>query len=97
MARLFPLLHPLLCPSPLFPKVRRSEFWAAVDDVFGPTLGRSMAADLYLPSLGATAQAAIESGCDPDHVWAALVEETGRGPQVRWIHRIDPKDRRQRQ
>ena len=33
------------------PRVKSSEFWDAVDAVFGPRLGRSYAADMYLPGV----------------------------------------------
>ena len=36
-----------------------SEFWDAVDEVFGATLGRSLTADLYLPALRATCVEAL--------------------------------------
>ena len=46
-----------------------SEFWDAVDEVFGTTLGRSLTADLYLPALRATCVEALEQGMSPDEVW----------------------------
>lgn len=70
-----------------------SEFWEAVETVFGESLGRSYAADIYLTSLGATALEALERGSKPDDVWEALVEETGRS-ESRWIHRLDTRERR---
>lgn len=75
--------------------VKQSEFWEAVDTVYGPSLGRSLAVDLYLPACSGTAQEAIERGADPHDVWAALIEETGQGEDARWVHRIDPRRRRQ--
>ena len=73
--------------------MKNSEFWEAVDTVFGPALGRSYASDLYLAPLRATAADALEAGESPDVVWAALVDETGVGERARWIHRIDPRER----
>ena len=49
-----------------------SEFWDAVDEVFGATLGRSLTADLYLPALRATCVEALEQGISPDEVWGSL-------------------------
>ena len=34
--------------------VKHSEFWNAVEAVFGPAYGRSLAQDLVLPGLGVT-------------------------------------------
>lgn len=50
--------------------------------------------DLYLPACSGTAQDALERGVEPDDVWAALIEETGQSEEARWVHRIDPKQRR---
>lgn len=71
-----------------------SEFWAAVDAVYGSTLGRSLTADLYIPALGSTSVEALERGRAPMEVWAALVEDTGRGEEARWVHRRDTRARR---
>ncbi|WP_022868067.1 DUF3046 domain-containing protein [Schaalia vaccimaxillae] len=73
--------------------MKNSEFWEAVDTVFGSALGRSYAADLYLAPLHATAVDALAAGIEPDRVWAALVDETGQDKRARWIHRVDPKER----
>lgn len=75
-------------------RVKRSEFWDAVDAVYGPSLGRSLVVDLYLSSFSGTAQEALERGAEPGEVWAALIEETGQSEDARWVHRIDPKKRR---
>ncbi|MCI1641235.1 MAG: DUF3046 domain-containing protein [Actinomyces sp.] len=64
-----------------------SEFWDALERVFGSVLGRSLVADLYLPGLRATAQEALDAGRAPDEVWEALVRESGRGEEARWAHR----------
>lgn len=70
-----------------------SEFWDAVDEVFGATLGRSLTADLYLPTLRATCVEALECGVAPGLVWDELVRESGSDEAVRWVHRLDSKDR----
>lgn len=70
-----------------------SEFWHSLDAVFGSVLGRSLASDLYLPALGATATQAMEAGVDPDDVWAELVIESGAPEEARWFHRMDMKQR----
>lgn len=76
--------------------VKTSEFWNAVDAVFGQTLGRSLVADLYLPSIGGTAEEGIDRGVAPVDIWHALVDETQVGEEARWVHRMDAKERRQR-
>ena len=70
-----------------------SEFWDAVDEVFGATLGRSLTADLYLPALRATCVEALEQGISPDEVWGELVRESGSDEAVRWVRRMNSKDR----
>ena len=71
-----------------------SEFWDALDEVYGPSLGRSLAQDLYLPApIGATAAEALDRGDEPDDVWAAFVVETGR-EDARWVHRRAKKGRK---
>lgn len=74
--------------------MKQSEFWNALEQVFGSALGHSLAGDLYLPSLGSTALEALEEGIKPDAVWAALVDESGAPREARWIHRQAPKKRR---
>lgn len=74
--------------------MKTSEFWFAVETVFGSVLGRSLTADLYLPQLGATADEALVAGVAPDDVWVALVEESGAPQEARWVHRMDLKQRR---
>lgn len=67
--------------------MKLSEFWDALEAVYGPALGRSLVVDLHLPEVGATAREALDAGVDPDTVWVALVEETGKGEEARWAHR----------
>ncbi|ENO19237.1 DUF3046 domain-containing protein [Schaalia cardiffensis] len=74
--------------------MKTSEFWDAVDSVFGPTLGRSYAADLYLPAISGTCLEALEAGLAPQRVWEALVDETGVGESCKWFHRLDAKAKR---
>lgn len=74
--------------------MKSSEFWDAVDTVFGSTLGRSYTRDIYLPAFGGTCLDALERGAEPLDVWHALVDETGAGDAVKWIHRLDEKARR---
>ena len=42
--------------------VKHSEFWNAVEAVFGPAYGRSLAQDLVLPGLGVTCVQALDDG-----------------------------------
>lgn len=67
--------------------MKQSEFWQALEQVFGSALGLSLVHDLYLPSLQDTAARSLADGVKPEVVWAALVEETGTGEEARWIHR----------
>ena len=67
--------------------MKDSEFWKALEQVFGPALGRSLVADLYLPRFGDTAKGALAAGEDPDSVWEALVAEAEAPEEARWVHR----------
>ena len=64
-----------------------SEFWDALEKVFGSALGRSLASDLHLPALGGTASEALAAGAKPIEVWNELVDASGRGEDARWVHR----------
>ena len=66
--------------------MKRSEFNAALEKVYGPSLGQSYAQDLYLPPLRATAQEALEAGREPLEGWRALTEETDTSEEA-WAHR----------
>lgn len=68
-----------------------SEFWNALETVFGPSLGQSLAQDLYIPKLKCTPAQALKDGAKPEEVWEALVTETGAGDEARWIHRSEKK------
>lgn len=74
--------------------MKQSEFWDALEQVFGSALGHSLVNDLYLPSLGCTAAEAIDQGVSPDKVWESLVSEADAPEGARWIHRQAPKRRR---
>ncbi len=71
--------------------VKHSEFWGAVEAVFGSAYGRSLAQDLVLPELDATCVQALDRGVAPERVWALLCEETERSDAERWIFRSDPR------
>ncbi len=67
--------------------MRQSEFWEALELAFGSAAGHSLASDLHLLKVDATARDALENGADPDVVWKALIEESGVDPSLRWVHR----------
>ena len=71
--------------------VKHSEFWNAVETVFGPAYGRALAQDLVLPGLGVTCVQALDDGVAPEQVWVLLCEETERSDAERWIFRSDPR------
>ena len=70
-----------------------SEFWDALEHVYGSVLGRSLVSDLYIPDLQATPEQALKAGKKPDEVWDALILETDQSEEARWVHR-KPKKRR---
>ena len=70
--------------------MRYSEFWELVDEVFGPQVGRSLAADQVLGALGdRTAVGALTEGVEPRRVWRALCDAMDVPETQRW-----PDDRR---
>ena len=71
--------------------VKHSEFWNAVETVFGSAYGRSLAQDLVLPGLGVTCAQALDDGVAPERVWSLLCDETERTDAERWIFRSDPR------
>lgn len=73
--------------------MKHSEFWQAVETVHGAGLGRSLARDLVLSAIGATAEEALAQGVSPQLVWQALCDETGASPEQRWVYRGVPKAR----
>lgn len=46
-----------------------------MDERFGPTYARSLAADYRLPELGATADEALRAGIEAKTVWRAVCAE----------------------
>jgi Protein of unknown function (DUF3046) len=65
--------------------VRYREFWELVDEVFGPTYGRTLAADQVLTALGdRTAAQAVEDGLEPKVVWHALCDAMDVPDSRRW-------------
>ncbi|MBD3690267.1 DUF3046 domain-containing protein [Nanchangia anserum] len=73
--------------------MRSSEFTEVLEEVLGSAYGRSVAADLYLRELSATANEALERGEKPQLVWSALVRELDLDPRLEWLHRADVRDR----
>ncbi|AMD88283.1 DUF3046 domain-containing protein [Actinomyces radicidentis] len=74
--------------------MKHSEFWSAVDTVFGSGYGRSLTQDLVLPGIGMTSVDALEAGVAPRDVWGALCDETDRSDADRWVFRDDTRRRR---
>jgi len=55
--------------------VRLTDFWARLEQVFGPTYAASVAADQVLPQLGGrTINQAITGGEDAATVWRAVCQ-----------------------
>ncbi|GAB2549407.1 DUF3046 domain-containing protein [Brachybacterium huguangmaarense] len=75
--------------------MRRSEFTALSEHVFGPALALTYARELVLPGLGhRTSEAAIRDGEDVRRVWTALCDELDVPESRRW--EIPPGERRRR-
>lgn len=55
--------------------MRETEFWRRMDERFGETYARSLAADYRLPELGATADEALRAGREIKDVWQAVCAE----------------------
>lgn len=56
-------------------RMRHSEFWQAMDHVFGKDYAKSLASDLVMGRLGGrTAAEALAGAVDPREVWAALCD-----------------------
>lgn len=65
--------------------MRYSEFWDAVEDAFGPQLGRVLVAEQVLDGLDErTAEQALAAGEDPRRVWRALCDAMQVPPARRW-------------
>lgn len=67
--------------------MRTSEFRDALELAFGPVQGDSLARDLYLVRIDATAEEALAAGIPPAKVWDALMEETDADEKTHWIYR----------
>ncbi|WP_067782460.1 DUF3046 domain-containing protein [Actinomyces vulturis] len=74
--------------------MKHSEFWNALDEVFGSAYGRSLAQDLVLSALGTTASEALDKGQSPRDVWHALADDMELSDAQRWVFREDRKERR---
>ncbi|PHP52314.1 DUF3046 domain-containing protein [Actinomyces ruminis] len=74
--------------------MKHSEFWRAVDTVFGSAYGRSLAQDLVLSDIGRTSVQALDAGVPPRDVWHALCDDTDRSEADRWVFRDDARQRR---
>jgi hypothetical protein len=55
--------------------VRLTEFWGRMDERFGASYARSVAADYRLPALGATVDEALARGDEVKDVWRAVCAE----------------------
>ena len=58
--------------------MKHSEFWKAVDTVYGSAYGSSLAQDLVVPGLRATCAEALDAGVPPREVWHALCDDAGQ-------------------
>lgn len=74
--------------------MKHSEFWRALDEVFGSAYGRSLAQDLVLQPWSMTALQVLDAGESPRRVWDALCDETERSEAERWVYRDDPRARK---
>ena len=77
--------------------MRHSEFWRAVETVYGSAYGTSLTRDLVLPGLGQTCAQALEAGVPPQEVWNRLCDETDASEEDRWVYRADPRQVRRRE
>lgn len=55
--------------------MRLTDFWNRMEERFGATYARSVAADYRLPALGATVDEAIAAGVETKDVWRAVCDE----------------------
>lgn len=56
--------------------MRLSEFWALMDQEFGPAYARTVATSHAIHALGdQTAQQALDDGVPPRRIWSALVHD----------------------
>lgn len=76
--------------------MKHSEFWQALETVYGSAYGRSLAQDLVLPGIDQTSVDALAAGVAPRDVWHALCDETEVSEADRWVFRQDPRQARGR-
>jgi hypothetical protein len=55
--------------------MRLTDFWNRMEERFGATYARSVAADYRLPALGATIDEAIAAGVEAKDIWRAVCDE----------------------
>jgi hypothetical protein len=55
--------------------MRLTDFWNRMEERFGATYARSVAADYRLPALGATIDEAIAAGVETKDIWRAVCDE----------------------
>lgn len=55
--------------------MRLTDFWNRMEERFGATYARSVAADYRLPALGATIDEAIAAGVETRDIWRAVCDE----------------------
>jgi hypothetical protein len=55
--------------------MKLTEFWRRMEDRFGATYARSLAADYRLPELGSTVNDALTAGVAAKDVWQAVCAE----------------------
>jgi hypothetical protein len=61
--------------TPTVVDMRLTDFWSRMDERFGASYARSVAADHRLPALGATVDEAIAAGVETRDIWRAVCEE----------------------
>ena len=76
--------------------MKHSEFWKAVETVYGSAYGSSLAQDLVVPGLRATCAEALDAGVPPREVGHALCDETRVSDADRWVFREDARRRASR-
>jgi hypothetical protein len=55
--------------------MKLTEFWRRMEQRFGGSYARSLAADYRLPGLGSTINDALAAGVDAKDVWQAVCAE----------------------
>jgi hypothetical protein len=55
--------------------MKLTEFWRRMDERFGATYARSLAADYRLSGLGSTIDGALAAGVEAKDVWRAVCAE----------------------